>query len=186
MSKLTRKRKKKNRSCHSRRNVRFESLETRTLLAADLVAGDPLLLEEVDVSDPPVGVVVAEGTENADFINAFVDADNILHVVINGVEETYDSSQIEGIYVLAKGGNDVVWMDQSVLQWTKIRGGEGADILLGGGGTDYISGGGGADFIFGGYSNDLLIGGADADIIYGGWGHDAMLGGRATSGRCSR
>jgi hypothetical protein len=83
--------------------MRMESLENRNLLAADFMAIEALPLEPIDPVDPPMGVVVAEGTQEADRIRAFVDDDSMLHVVVNGEERVFESEQIDGILVRAKG-----------------------------------------------------------------------------------
>jgi len=179
MFKLQSLRRKKNRSNGKKRAMRFESLESRTLLAADFAAFDMLPVDvDIDPIDPPAGVVVAEGTEGNDFIFAFVDPGNRLHVSVNGNVETYDNSEVEKIIVNAKGGDDIVWMSPNILQQTGIRGGEGNDRLYGGGGSDIIHGGEGADRIFGGFGNDLLVGGDGNDVMYGQFGNDALVGGR--------
>ena len=158
---------------HSARSTRIESLEDRNLLAADFIAMDSM---PVDPVDPPIGIVVAEGTEEADRIGAFVDGDNMLHVVVNGDENLYNSDQIDGILVRAKGGDDRIWIAPSVSQWTRIHGGAGNDRIQGGSGNDDIQGGAGNDRMGGGFGNDLIVGDAGDDVISGGFGHDALLG----------
>jgi len=156
----------------------FESLETKVLLAADVAIVSPLPFDDIDLLDPPTAVVIVEGTDEADRISAFVDSDNMLRVNVNGDVSVYNSDDIDGIYVNAKGGNDLVRIDASVFQWTKILGGEGKDGIQGGSGNDHIIGGEGNDRIRGGAGNDLIEGRAGDDTISGGRGNDAILGGR--------
>ena len=115
----------------------------------------------------------------ADRISAFVDDENMLHVNVNGDESVYHSEDIDGIYVLAKDGNDRVRIDPSVLQWTHIRGGAGNDGIQGGSGNDRIDGGERQRPHSWRFGDDLLIGGAGRDSISGGFGNDGILGGAA-------
>ncbi|MCH2609006.1 MAG: hypothetical protein MKZ92_10780, partial [Pedosphaera sp.] len=141
---------RKNRAVRTGREMRFESLEARKLLAADLSNG-----------------LVIEGTEDADRISAFVDDSNQLHVIVNGNESIYDSDSVDGLHVRAKGGDDHVRIDESVFQWTTINGGSGDDNINGGSGNDQIDAGSG---------NDVVRGGAGNDVIQGGWGNDVLSG----------
>ena len=85
---------------------------------------------------------------------------DVLHVVVNGEESTFDSNSIDGIYVLGKGGDDRIAIHASVSQWTQIFGDGGNDTISGGSGNDYIRGGQGNDRIGGGAGHDLIIGGS--------------------------
>jgi Ca2+-binding RTX toxin-like protein len=51
------------------------------------------------------------------------------------------------------------------------------DVLDGGDGDDLISGGGGNDKIYGGNGNDVINGNGGNDRIYGGAGNDTLIGG---------
>lgn len=94
------------------------------------------------------------GTENADTISI--------------------SSAIEGVLILARGGNDIVSATQ------------GDDQIFGGLGNDQISGNGGNDLIVDTFGNNTLNGNANNDVIVGGTGNmnadggsgaDILLGG---------
>jgi hypothetical protein len=56
------------------------------------------------------------------------------------------------------------------------------DVLRGGGGDDAIGSLGGKDLLDGGSGNDLVAGGADDDTLLGGSGNDVLQGGRSDSG----
>ncbi|TPG10845.1 beta strand repeat-containing protein [Sphingomonas oligophenolica] len=58
-----------------------------------------------------------------------------------------------------------------------IRGGAGADLLVGTADADTITGNGGADTLRGLAGNDTLTGGTAADILDGGTGNDSLTGG---------
>jgi Ca2+-binding RTX toxin-like protein len=71
-----------------------------------------------------------------------------------------------------------------------LRGGDGADTIIGAEGDDFIFGGDspadlsdqifggdGRDTIDGGYGNDILRGDAGDDVITGGFGSDTIIGG---------
>jgi Ca2+-binding RTX toxin-like protein len=57
-----------------------------------------------------------------------------------------------------------------------LKGGDGADILLGTGGSELLDSGGGADSINAGAGDDDAVGGAGADTIFGGAGNDFLAG----------
>ncbi len=69
---------------------------------------------------------------------------------------------------IEEGGNDT------------LTGGDGVDIIIGGGGNDAIGGGanvGGIEMLFGGFGSDNINGGDDSDFIAGGHGNDLISGG---------
>jgi Ca2+-binding RTX toxin-like protein len=55
-----------------------------------------------------------------------------------------------------------------------IRGGSGADSILGIDGNDRIEGGGGDDWLDGGEGNDVLVGGSGTNWLFGGPGSDSF------------
>ncbi|MFC0243784.1 T1SS-143 repeat domain-containing protein [Rhodopseudomonas telluris] len=55
-----------------------------------------------------------------------------------------------------------------------ITGGDGKDLIFGGGQNDILSGGAGSDYLRGGGGNDILAGGADHDTLRGGSGSDTF------------
>ncbi|RXT16740.1 MULTISPECIES: calcium-binding protein [unclassified Bosea (in: a-proteobacteria)] len=92
-------------------------------------------------------------------------------------------------YIIAFGGNDVVYGDNSAsgrdgdivgsltVEADVILGGIGNDLIFGQSGFDYVNGEGGDDTIFGGLGDDFLQGGTGADTIFGGAGNDTIYGG---------
>ncbi|HBR69964.1 MAG TPA: hypothetical protein DEA55_11375 [Rhodospirillaceae bacterium] len=67
---------------------------------------------------------------------------------------------VDGNYVKALGGNDVVYL------------GAGSDVVFGGTGNDILYGEAGDDELFGDTDDDILIGGAGADSLLGSQGID--------------
>ena len=170
------------------RKARMEGLETRTLMAADLVPAEVVdTMDYAEFNDdallpvPPSGVVFIHGTDGDDAIKATVDGNRLL-INVNGDIQHYRADEVDTIAVWAKDGNDRVMFNRSVTQNSVIVGGSGNDVLQGGSGHDYILGGAGRDSIRGGAGNDLLDGGADGDRISGGLGDDAILGGLGNDG----
>jgi len=93
---------------------------------------------------------------------------------------------IGGFEVNAGAGDDSVTVAREVPVPVTLRGGPGADRLVGGGAGDKLTGGpdddvligwGGADSLFGGPGDDRLVGCGGNDLLRGGSGTDALLGG---------
>lgn len=110
----------------------------------------------------------------------------------DGVAEySFARDQFTCINVDARGGNDIVRIDDSNgvftdTEITTIDGGAGNDVLLGGGGVETFIGGDGDDFIDGGRGNDVAFLGAGndtfqwdpgdgSDTVEGESGHDTLL-----------
>jgi Ca2+-binding RTX toxin-like protein len=160
---------------------RYESLERRRLLSAEVAAG---------------GVLVVTGTEADDTIVVSADATTIL-VNENGVETAFDRAVVSALHMMGLGGNDMLQVlndDGTFTLSVFSEGGAGDDFIDGAGGNDQLEGGDGNDFIFG-YEgddtivggagqdflvgvggNDLIAGGADADVVFGGEGNDSLFG----------
>lgn len=137
--------------------------------------------DDVDLQGGEDGIVI-HGTAGNDVIRVsrVVDADGPKAVItINGVTEKVLYRNGETITVLAGGGNDVVWMDESTaITWRSILFGEGGDdLLIGAGRNDYIDGGAGNDTLYGQGGDDTLLGGDGKDVLYGGDGCDVLDGG---------
>jgi len=91
--------------------------------------------------------------------------------------EIFDASQINKIVVLVCNGNDKVTVAGNIDITVLIDGGSGNDKLKGGGGADVILGAEDNDSIRGGGGRDVLIGGVDCDRIIGNSGDDILIGG---------
>lgn len=59
-----------------------------------------------------------------------------------------------------------------------LFGGDGNDVLIGGGGPNVLVGGDGNDLLYGGAGRDILIGGRGSDVLAGGGGDDVLIAGR--------
>jgi Ca2+-binding RTX toxin-like protein len=187
-----------------RTKLNLESLETRKLMAADLV-GDILYID---------------GTAAGDEIEVRFDETGVdeVHVDINGDDDEFDLDDVNEIRVRGLGGNDTIHIlndaddpipanellnyinslrieggadndtiiNDTVLAMTAfgndgtdiIRGGSGNDVIQGGGQTDYLYGRGGNDKLYG-FSDNLSASNADdvRDYLYGGEGRDTLRGG---------
>ena len=163
-----RKQRKGSRSKSRRRMMRLEGLETRTLLAADFVQADvPRDIAGIDpvqpvpIEPPAPGIVIVEGTNEADKIHVKVDEDKLI-ISVNGDIETHKASEVDIIAVWAKDGNDAVVFDRSVVDQN--------GVIVAGKGDDYVQGGSDHDWILGGEGNDRLVAGSSRDLLDGGPG----------------
>jgi Ca2+-binding RTX toxin-like protein len=91
----------------------------------------------------------------------------------------FDRSTFENITVDAKGGNDVIVLDEASAPFTTeeavtLHGGSGDDTLIGGRGAVTMFGEGGDDTIRSGDGDDIVSGGAGNDTIQGGRGQDSI------------
>ncbi len=107
---------------------------------------------------------------------------------------TLDIGTTENLDVNAQGGNDVITVADLAgvanLQSVDVDGGQGNDLLngsamltmgisfvaRGGEGNDIILGGGGDDVLLGEDGRDIILGGNGNDTVFGGDGNDIILG----------
>jgi Ca2+-binding RTX toxin-like protein len=165
----------------------FESLETRTLLSAELTNGELVIVgtHDRDVitieAGPGDGSVVLNGVPGVDDGTSYEGVDVVRVFLLAGP----DRAEVVGSLVNTDGdpmtvhmfgglGNDHLIGGDSI---DILNGGQGRDILRGLGNNDILSGGLYRDWIFGGDGNDTLLGNFGPDIMYGGFGNDAMWGG---------
>ncbi|WP_323010814.1 calcium-binding protein [Paracoccus sp. (in: a-proteobacteria)] len=73
-------------------------------------------------------------------------------------------------------GNDRIDISgvSAIASYRTINMGEGNDVFVGFGGSDYVDGGAGNDTLNGGAGNDTLTGGAGNDVLNGGSGNDVF------------
>lgn len=153
------------------------------------------------------------GTPGNDVIRV-VGKDSKLEVTVNGKTKLMTQSQVEliaagagddivtigpgvpSIAVVGGAGNDtidasavgaaLVTSSSTLPTGMRLDGGDGDDVLRGGGGADRlyskagndrVSGGGGDDYISGGLGNDQVYGGTGSDILLGLSGNDRVYGG---------
>ena len=129
--------------------------------------------------------VFISGTDNDDVIRVRQRGD-IVFVRAGKETFSFDRSEVKHIEIEALKGNDRIKVGRNVDIQTTLRGGEGRDVIRGGGaddviygddGRDKLRGGDGWDIIEGGSGNDKIVGGRGRDIIEGGRGDDRLRGG---------
>jgi Ca2+-binding RTX toxin-like protein len=156
-----------------------QALERRTLFAAGatLEAG---------------GVLFVQGLAKDDRVALFQDAAGArILAKVNGVTQSFASTDVAKIVIDTKRGNDLVEIlssiggviERPVTVWTHagndtIIGGDGPERLNAGDDDDIVSGGGGRDTIYGGPGPgaDILRGGGASDVINGEDGADTIRG----------
>ncbi|XZE17820.1 SdrD B-like domain-containing protein [Pirellulaceae bacterium SH449] len=116
---------------------------------------------------------LSDGDDNV-LIKLSADQTQIV-VAAFGLEQPF--SNVASIFVDAGRGNDRIEIASNVIVPATIRGGQGSDILIAGGGPATIFGGPGNDTIYGSSSDDLIYGEAGDDVIYGLDGNDTIYGG---------
>jgi len=123
----------------------LEGLEPKWLLAGERIIGTELA-DRINVDQSPFGEIV---------------------IVMNQVEVWRGSDPGSRLTILARGGDDQISIDPSVLASFEISGGSGNDTILSGRGNDRLRGDDG---------DDLLAGGGGDDDIRGGLGNDRIFG----------
>lgn len=103
-------------------------------------------------------------------------------ITVNGVETTVDSSLVESISVLGRGGDDIIDLsamesgDFPLLSSVSVAGGDDNDTIVGSFFGDNIAGNAGNDVLQGGTGVDTLSGDSGVDTLIGD-GSDTLQGG---------
>ncbi len=178
------------------KRIKFELLEDRKFMAADVVFDNStgtLYLEGSDASrDSAIVRIDNKGTLSqaddqvvyslkwtagisaGEFFGSYNRA-AVKSIVFNGYADNDKFNNLTSIPSAADGGagNDI------------LLGGFGNDVIFGGDNNDYIDsrtgndslyGGAGNDTIFGDKGNDSLFGGSGTDFLFGGAGADSLFG----------
>ena len=138
----------------------FESLEPRRMFDIS-----PYISDEEHAQR--LGYAWVEGTSSSDTIEITVSSGD-LRVNVNGRIETWDMSDLNGIWVKCYERDDYVEIDTAITLPSKVEGGSGEDTLIGGSGSDTLIGDSGNDTLNGGTGDDALIGGSGDDLMNGG------------------
>src|SRR4051794_13549540 len=101
------------RGYQSRRRLFLENLESRNLLAAAAANLD-------------AGVLTLEGSNKNDVIHVSA-ADTQLTVSLNKQTFQFSTADVTEIHIDGGGGNDWIWVDNTVLAGATIDGGNGND-----------------------------------------------------------
>jgi uncharacterized repeat protein (TIGR01451 family) len=136
---------------------------------------------EDDADNPGENVLIVTGTSKNDVIvvEPQPKSKGMFRVVQNKrVIVTFISTDVPRIVVFGLAGNDVITVNSSMSQSSKLFGDEGNDVIKGGKGDDGIDGGSGNDKLYGIGGNDTICGGDGNDIVFGGSGND-LIGGEA-------
>ena len=141
----------------------------------NLVASKFFLAQEHAPSAGLIGsVLVVTGTNRTDSITFFISGGNLVVQDLGRRLGSFSLSSLTGLNIDARGGNDLVFVGNSIRISSTIYGGAGNDELNGSGADDSLFGGAGNDLLFGLQGDDLLDGGADYDWLFGGPGDDTF------------
>jgi FG-GAP-like repeat/RTX calcium-binding nonapeptide repeat (4 copies) len=136
----------------------------------------PLQSDDVSV-ELDSGVLTIVGTPGDDTIS-ITSADQQLTVAVDGAADgTFPVTQVTGISIAGKAGDDVLKVDASVSLPATLKGGGGNDSLQGGGGDNVLVGADGNDTLNGGGGTNLLVPGALLTYTDGPTGNDSLVGG---------
>lgn len=153
-----------------------------------------------DVSTLPPKIervtLLVETGNAADRIHVGRNPDGRLHIQINGKSYSFDaqgknSERLE-LHIKTHGGDDQVFIDPAVKNSVTIKGGDGRDTLVAGGGKTHLLGGAGNDFLQlgsatgqaeGNDGDDTIVGGTGNAVIYGNNGKDRLYAGIGPAGK---
>lgn len=124
-------------------------------------------------------VLAVRGTTNADTISVGRNSAGTMAVVtINGAARgSFALTSFARIVLVGYAGNDRLEVGWAMNVNAELRGEEGNDTLLGGGGSDLLLGGAGDDRLEGRGGRNVFLGGLGADTLIGsGNGSDLLIG----------
>jgi Ca2+-binding RTX toxin-like protein len=124
------------------------------------------------------GNLLVGGTNANDVVTVRDNVNGIFKVFVGGVVVGQFTNASVGKIILYGGdGADELTIEHDITKDSEIYGGNGDDILKGGGGNDVMFGGAGNDKLKARDANDICVGGDGADTIAGGDGRDILIGG---------
>lgn len=154
---------------HMRRPLKFESLEEKKLLAAD-------------ISLTSEGELQIIGTEANDRVVVQYSGDSV-RVTANGEKLAFAKDEVNSLYFEGGAGDDF-FVNKTSLDSLgygnrgddRLVGGKGSDRFYGGPDDDRLFGSDGDDNLHGDYGDDRLYGGNGNDSLHGWYGADLLLG----------
>ena len=139
---------------------------------SDPDAGTSLAIASIDTTGTLGHVLFDPGTQSLRYV-ADNDAFDALAPGATAVDHfAYTVSDGHGLTSTATVSVTVTGIADGVT----LSGGNGNDLMFGGGGEDSLSGGNGNDTIYGMDGHDLLSGGNGSDLLFGGAGNDRLYG----------
>lgn len=166
-------------------SVSLQVIDNQGVLSTDQATIN--VLAPVNVSGPisigpgPGGAktLLVNGTAADDVIRIVAHGDKgDIAVLVNGVSQgVFAKASFSAVAVYGLAGNDFIEVDGDVKATVYLFGGNGNDVLLGGGGPSFLDGGAGNDKLTGGQARSVLVGGAGSDLLYAGDSAALLIGG---------
>jgi uncharacterized delta-60 repeat protein len=153
----------------------------KSTASSPIIQSVQVVVMEPDPVDPRLFTLAVGGTAGNDWIGASYNrGGNQLEITIWGPSPfrgSYDASHVAHLALFGGRGNDILYVDASVLVPALLFGGDGDDWLQAGSGASVLLGGSGNDVLHGGKGHNLLIGGLGIDALWGHGGDDILIGG---------
>ncbi len=134
------------------------------------------------VTENSQDVLYGGGTAASDAITVRVVNANTIGITLgSNTEQTFpygsSAGSLDRIVLFGLGGNDTIDIAADLNVPTELYGGDGNDVLRGGGASDVLVGGAGNDQLVGRSGSDIMIGGLGRDSIQSVGDGDLMISG---------
>jgi RHS repeat-associated protein len=163
----------------------FAGTDSFTYTISDGDAGLATATVTITIVAPPPGaefrdgVLTITGTAHGDevLISRLFNRLLVAASFLPGGLRIFPIDGVQRLVVRLGGGNDLLVVAGDVGIPTILDGGDGNDLIYGGGAASVILGGAGNDLLVGGPGRNVLIGGTGRDVLVGGAASDLLIAG---------